>query len=150
MIPKDSIDRLMYFQREVNKLFKTVFSNDPNSASTKMESLFPLPMDIYEEGSQIVFEIEIPGVEPEHLSLNVSRDLLIVEGVKKEIKRSGKTSFNCMERTFGRFRRLIEIPIPANMGKVEALCEKGILKVSVEKISDRRGERRQIPIEIKE
>ena len=146
-IPKDSIDRLVYFQREVNKLFKTVFSNDPGS-SAKMESLFPLPIDIYDEKNAIYFDVEIPGVDANELSLHVSNDLLIVEGIKRENKPSGMHNFICMERTFGKFRRVIEIPITVNMGKVKASYQNGILCVSIDKISDRRGERRQIPIEI--
>ena len=138
----------MYFQREVNKLFKTFFSNDPGLASAKMESLFPLPIDNYDEDDLICFDIEIPGVDPEHLTLHVSSDVLIVEGTKKEAKRSGQTNFICMERTFGKFRRVMEIPITVNMGKVKADYKNGMLHVTINKISDRRGERRQIPIEI--
>jgi len=148
VIPEDSIERLVYFQREVNKLFKTVFSNDTNSAAATMESMFPLPIDIYDEGDSIVFEVEIPGTNPEKLFLYVSNDLLIVEGIKRERKRKEKANFHCMERTFGKFRRLIEIPITANMGQISAVYQDGVLKVKIDKMSDRRGERRQIPIEI--
>ena len=147
-MPKDSIDRLVYFQREVNKLFKTVFSNDPGTSLAKMESLFPLPIDIYDEEDTIYFDIEIPGIDPKKLALHVSSDLLIVEGAKRENKQSGKLNFICMERTFGKFRRVIEIPLTVNMGKVKAAYKNGILQVSIVKISDRRGERRQIPIEV--
>ena len=149
MISKDSIDRLVYFQREVNKLFKSIFSNDA-SASAKMESLFPLPMDIFDDKESIIFEMEIPGVDPKTLSLYFSGDILIVEGVKRESKRSGKCKYFCMERTFGKFRRLIEIPITANLRKVRSEFRKGILSVAIEKVSDRRGERREVPIEIVE
>jgi len=150
VIPNDAVDRLVYFQREVNKLIKTVFSNDSTAAAAKMENMFPLPIDIYEEGPKIRFEIEVPGVEPKSLHLYISNDVLIVEGVKRDAKREGVCNFINMERTFGKFRRLIEIPITANMRELAGFYEKGILTVEIAKVSDRRGERRQINIQTKE
>ena len=148
MISRDSVEKLVYFQREVNKLFKTIFSNDSDSLASRMESMFPLPIDIYDEDDSIVFEMEVPGADPKNLNLYVSGDVLIIEGAKRENKREAKTNFYCMERSFGKFRRLVEIPITANLRRVKSSYKDGILRVTIEKISDRRGERREIPIEI--
>ena len=49
-------------------------------------------MDIYEEGNNIVAEVEIPGIDPKNIEVEVKDNILKVEAKeeeKKEVKEKG-------------------------------------------------------------
>jgi HSP20 family molecular chaperone IbpA len=51
-----------------------------------------------------------------------------------------------MERTYGRFRRIIEIPGAGDTGSIQAHLAEGVLRIQLPKIEDRRGQRRKVAI----
>lgn len=110
------------------------------------------PMDIYEKADSVVIEIELPGMKKEDIEVWVSHHLVTVEGSKEDIElckmEAGKKriSYLQLERKLGRFRREIELPITCNTREGKASYEAGILVIEFQKIQDRRGAKRRIPV----
>ncbi len=107
--------------------------------------------DVCEGPRAFLVSLEVPGVSREALSLYVVGSSLIVEGRKHEERirkgsSGGRVAFDCAERVYGDFRRVVELPGAADTSRVEAhLCD-GILSVVLPKISERRGRRREVQI----
>lgn len=145
----DSLEKFLTFQREVNRLFRRIFE----------EGSSPRPFDgdgaaaranVAEHDDQLVVEIETPGVSHDSLTLEVSRDLIVVEGDRtrrRGASDAGAVRFHALERESGRFRRILEIPCPVDTRGIRARYEAGLLTITLPKIEDRRGERRKVPIE---
>lgn len=142
----DELEKFLTFQREVNRLFRRIFE----------EGSSPRPMDgdglaaranVAELDGELVVEIETPGVPRESLSLEVSRDLIVVEGERARRAETGSVRFHALERETGRFRRILEIPCPVDTRGIRARYDAGLLTITLPKIEDRRGERRKVPIE---
>lgn len=130
----------------------------------KIESSHPLPLriteslhsigetgfimlDIYETSSSFIVEAEIPGVNPDEIEIYMSENNLIIKGIKDEkIKSSGNTNFFCMERSFGPFKRIIDIPLPININMITANYINGVLTVSIPKSVERRIKSRKITV----
>jgi len=92
---------------------------------------FP-PVDMYISQETLYLEIEIPGVEPQEVSLTLESSHLLIEGIKKEREGSHKPlSFIRMERFFGPFKRYIELPRSVKSQGVKASYKKGVLYIQI-------------------
>lgn len=74
--------------------------------------------------------MELPGVEPEQISLEIREDTLVISGEKARPQDSGAT---CLagERVFGSFRRMWALPEDADADAVSAATKNGVLTVTV-------------------
>lgn len=145
IVPKSPLERLVYFQEEVDKLFHLLF--DDCSISSDIEGENYPPADVYENDDNINFEFELPDINKEDLILVISNDLIIVEGTKKEKTKIGIKNYICMERTYGKFQRILKMPSIVDTTKVRAKYKDGILIVTFKKIKDRRNRSKKIPVE---
>jgi HSP20 family protein len=104
------------------------------------------PLDVYETASEIVIEIELPGMEREDIGLRLFRNVLVLEGVKRKESLPG-VAFHRLERHFGRFVRILEVPPSADPEQVRAQLEQGILVIRFARVGDRQASSRTIPID---
>ncbi len=81
------------------------------------------------------FEItaELPGLKPEEVNVEIREGNLWISGEKTEEKEEKGKTFHKIERRTGEFRRVIPFTVPVNEGKVDAVFEHGILKITVPK-----------------
>lgn len=93
-------------------------------------------IDIYETGDDLVFEVDLPGIDPTNLSVRVYEDLLIIEGIKtdtdEELPSGGK--YLCMERGIKEFRRVLKIPVHVNTVAGDAFYSNGVITVKFPKL----------------
>ncbi len=89
---------------------------------------FWLPaVDIFEKAGELVVEAEIPGVSPADIMITVQSNRVEVKGMKKEAATSERVSYLRLERTFGRFRRLVALPCTVVPDKARAFLDNGVL-----------------------
>lgn len=141
----DALEKFLTFQREVNRLFRRIFEEGSSPRPLEGESV--ARANVAEREGELVVEVETPGVARESLSLEVSRDLIVIEGDRAGRERgNGPVRFHALERETGRFRRVLEIPCAVDTGDIRATYDSGLLTIVLPKIEDRRGERRRIEI----
>lgn len=145
IIPKSPLERLIYFQEEVDKLFRLLFDTSPVSIDISNDN-YP-PVDMYERDDMILFEFEVPDINKKDLALLISNDLMIVEGVKKEKSKKGIKNYICMERVYGKFQRIVKIPSSIDARNALACYKDGILTVTFPKVKDRRSKSISIAID---
>ncbi len=90
-------------------------------------------MDIYEEGNNVVAEIETSGIDPTKLEVSIKNNILRVEGKEEEKKEEKKRGYYQKEIRRGYFKRIASLPVEVLGDKAEAVCEDGILKVMIPK-----------------
>ena len=87
--------------------------------------------------------LDLPGVDAKDVSVELKDDQLTITGERKsETEESGKT-FHRVERRYGKFRRVISVPVPIDEEKITADYSNGVLKVTLpksEKVKPRRIE----------
>ncbi len=91
-------------------------------------------IDLYETDESLVFEADLPGIDPENVSVKVYEDLLIIEGMRAEASCETKLKYLCMERDTKGFRRMLKIPVPVNIPAGEASYENGVMTVKFPKL----------------
>jgi len=144
--PKNQIGRLVYFREEVDTLFRSLFMQKEPPALAKGE-LLP-PVDILEGKEEILIRVELPGISPEKIEVSFSSGVIFISGIKKEKFKEGRVNYLCIERSFGKFQRIIEIPSAIDSTRIKVKLKEGVLSIRMPKIDERRGRRDKIKIEI--
>jgi len=90
-------------------------------------------MDVRETDDHFEVAVDLPGLEPEDVSVTFEDGVLAISG-KREIstERAGDT-YHRIERSYGSFARSLRLPRTADGEKIEASFDKGVLTVTVPK-----------------
>lgn len=110
----------------------------------QVDSVYEPLVDLYETVESLVFEIELPGVDPKDVLIKTYEDSLIIEGVRRPSGEGGNLKYICMERNTQSFRRILKLPVPVDMTGGKAMYSKGVLTVRFPKL---RGKVVKIKIE---
>lgn len=127
------------------KLVQGVSGRFPAAPGSAGETSEPA-IDIFEDRDNVVVEVEVPGMSPHELLVNVSDGRVIVEGVKKGEEDSGCLAYLCLERQFGAFRRVVPIPGSVDTSSVLALLRDGVLRIVIPRIRERRRVTVEVPV----
>jgi len=139
------INAFSLLYEEINKVFRDLQKLD-RSTERALETIEVPSVDIYETEEAIFVEVEAPGVDPAHVQISFTHGNLVIEGFKEEQVTEGRLNYICMERSFGRFQRVIPINQPVDLEKSEGKSHQGIFSIKLTKMTDRRGQKKLIKI----
>jgi HSP20 family protein len=102
---------------------------------------FPMPVDVYRDGDEVVALIDVPGVSPDSIEITADQQVLTVKTQRSETHESADKLVR--ERRTGVFSRRLRLGDGLDMDRVRASYENGVLKITVpvaEKAKPRRVE----------
>ncbi len=99
------------------------------------------PVNVVEDKDNIYVYVELPGVNPEDVELDISENSLIIKGERKV--EEGK--YFRQERPTGTFQRIINFNVKVEKDKAKASMKNGLLTIIIPKKEEVKS--RQIPIE---
>lgn len=88
-------------------------------------------VDVYENQAGYEFVVELPGMKPETVDIEVKDNTLMVKGERPGIPLKEGERFHHRERPAGRFARSFRLSKPVDADGVSATYRDGILFVSV-------------------
>ncbi len=138
--PETSLARL---RTEIDTLFDR-FLRDPwslLSAESELGWITGPRTDLAETDDAVVVSMELPGVDPKDVDIELSGDLLTVRGEKKAEREDRGKDYHFVEREFGTFCRTIQLPGTVDPDKVEATFRNGVLTIRVAKHPEARPKR---------
>ena len=105
------------------------------------------PVDVfYVDGPpRAVVHVELPGVDPATIDLEVHGRELVVRGTRPAQDPDGRL-YQQVEIARGAFRRVVELGADVEADEARATYEDGLLRVEIPLVEQRRGGR-QVPIE---
>ncbi|MFV0258014.1 MAG: Hsp20/alpha crystallin family protein [Acidimicrobiales bacterium] len=110
--------------------------NDPffNSVFSRMVSGDTagqvLPMDAYRRGSNVWVHIDMPGIAPDSLDVNVERSVLTISGERRWSRSEGDHVYTS-ERAQGAFRRQVHLGEGLDAQNIEADYDHGVLTLRI-------------------
>ncbi len=130
------LSEIMQVEKEIEMIIEGFFE------ATKPILTFWRPnLDIYENDKETIVEVEVPGVEKDDLKILVFRNRLDIRGVKRGYSCSEPSfRFLLMEREYGYFQRVINLPRALDPSSSRAVLKNGILTVYFPKISAQKEE----------
>lgn len=75
--------------------------------------------------------MELPGVSPENVDINLTGDQLTVSGEKKTSREEDQKNYYFSESRYGRFHRSFRLPEGVKSEDVKASYENGVLELTI-------------------
>ena len=104
-------------------------------------------VDLFEEKDEIVVKAELPGIEKDHVEVNLSDHLLTIKGEKKKEEEVKEENYYRSERSYGSFVRTVELPKDVHADKVKASFKNGILEVRMPKTEEAKAKEIKVKVE---
>jgi HSP20 family protein len=90
-------------------------------------------LDIAENENEFTVKAEVPGCKAEDIDISVHGNMLTISGEKKQEKEEKGKGYHHVERSYGSFRRDLNLSSEIDSDKVEATCKDGILSIKLPK-----------------
>jgi HSP20 family protein len=103
-------------------------------------------VDMHETKDDLVLRVEVPGVREKDVAVSITGDLLTVRGERRWEDESKDQKFLHVERVYGQFERMIQLPMAVQTDKVKASYRDGVLEIKLPKAEELKP--REIKIEI--
>ena len=131
------------FAEEVRRIFAEL-GHSADAASLTGEC--SPPIDVHETDESLEISVDLPGVPPAAIRIIVKGSALLVLGEKIARRARGESSFHLVERGFGRFARTVRLSSACDPSRARATLRNGELRITLPKITDRRGLIINVPI----
>jgi HSP20 family protein len=92
-----------------------------------------LPVNVREEKDGYVITAALPGVRPEDVQIEATSNAITISGETTDEREVDEGEYVRRERRFGRFFRMLELPVEINAEGAEASFENGVLTLRVPK-----------------
>lgn len=126
-------------QDEVQRLFS---DTDPNGSTPAWAPA----ADVHETEDEYTFRMDLPGVNPKDVKVEMNGGVLGIRGERQETKDEKRGKAHRLERMTGSFARSWKLRAPVDPAKVKASYKDGVLEIHVPKLEEAKA--REISIEI--
>jgi HSP20 family protein len=104
--------------------------------------------DLSESNEVLTYQLELPGMDDDDIEVEISPGMLSIRGEKRDEQEEKGGNYIFRERSYGSFERRFIIPESANVKKVKATFDKGVLVVTVPYEFDKQGETKKIDVNV--
>lgn len=118
---------------EMDRLWDTFLFGRPKTTWLAEEEEWQAAIDVAETESELVVNVEIPGMDPEDIDVSLSEGTLFIKGEKKPEAEEKEADYHLIERSYGTFIRSIPLPAEIQSDRVSASYKNGILTIALPK-----------------
>ena len=97
-----------------------------------------LTVDVYQTPSDIIVQTMVAGVQPDNLSITITRDMIVIRGKREENQSIDKDNYFVQELYWGTFSRTISLPEEVDPEEAEAIEKHGLLIIKLPKLDKNR------------
>lgn len=99
-------------------------------------------LDVSQTDKDVVVELEVPaGIDPEKVDIAIEGDILTARGSAEEEHEEKNKHYHRKEIRRGSFERSVMLPAKVKADAAEAMCEKGILKITTPKVEPEQAQK---------
>jgi HSP20 family protein len=135
-------------RKEMDHIFSDFLTNYHEfwPSSEDVGSFFTPRLDIIETKDEYKISIDMPGVEEKDVEVSLDNGILKIIGKKEHEKETKDAKVHRIERSYGSFRKTIQLPDNVLKDKVEAHFKNGVLKVIIPKTEESKQEVKKIKV----
>ena len=126
--PSTPWNELVSLQEEVNRLFASTLGS-PQRAAGLFGSEYIPPVDILRDKDNIIIRTDLPGIRRDDIDISLTNSRLVIRGEKKEETRDEQSNSHRVERFFGTFERVIDLPVLVDGDRIRASFKDGVLEI---------------------
>jgi HSP20 family protein len=120
-------------EREMQDLMEGFWGTDGGQLA---KVRFVPSIDLVEGENEFTVTVDLPGLKPEEVKVELKGDSLWITGERKEEKEEKGKTYHRIERSYGEFRRVLPLPSAVKEGAIEAKFTDGMLKVTLPKAEE--------------
>ena len=125
-------------QKEMNRLLDRIVPTDVGNGEKVGLSFIPAA-EMTETPEAVQLKLEIPGMEAKDLNLEVTADSLTINGERKSEIKTEEEGFTRTEFRYGKFHRVIPLPVRVDNNNVTAEYKDGILNLTLPKAEEEKN-----------
>lgn len=125
---------VLQLHREMDRLFDSFLNSWPWLPARDLAwpgGLLMPRLDISEGEKEYLVDVELPGVDRKDVELTVQDGVLVVRGEKRQEVEEHKRDYHRVERSYGSFQRVLDLPEDADVNDVQARFRDGVLRVRI-------------------
>ena len=132
--------RIVDEMRDMDRFFSDFFSSDLDAGWAQ-----PLS-DVYETESNVVAEIDMPGVDKKDIDVNVTEDQIEVKAETKSEMEDKQKGRHRIERSYSGFYRCFGLPQNVDADQAQAEYKNGVLRITVPKLKVEQEKRKRLEV----
>ena len=101
-------------------------------------------LNLSETENSVDVTMDLPGVKPEEIDIQVHGNQLTIRGERKEEQEEKGRTFHRVERSSGSFLRTVTLPCAVEESEAAAECREGILSVHLPKAEEAKTRKIQV------
>lgn len=129
---------------ELDRFFSDPFFRFLDDSPVTRSEWKPI-VEVSETVNDLVFHVEVPGIEQKDLAISVDDGLLTFSG-ERAVEREEGRELVYRERLYGKFSRSFRLPKTADVEKIEASLSAGVLKIRVPKKEEAKPKRVEVKV----
>jgi HSP20 family protein len=124
-------DPLWAVSRSMDRVLEDLWRGETSAATSR----FVPRIEVVENENEFVLTAELPGLEEKDFHVEVHGKVVTLRGEKRSERTGESEGRTWSERTFGEFRRVVELPVEVDSEKATAAYKSGVLSVTLPKTS---------------
>jgi len=116
----------------MDRVFADFWPAVNGETGVRAESFVP-KVDIQDKEEAIVLTAELPGMEKDHIKVEIDNRVLTISGEKRNEVETKENGFYRSERSFGVFQRSFTLPDVVDGEKINAGYSNGVLQLTLPK-----------------
>jgi HSP20 family protein len=104
-------------------------------------------VEMFQRGSDLVVRADLPGMKKEDLHVDVTDDVLTIQGERRHEQEEDREGWYRSERSYGSFHRSIPLPDGTIADSAKASFKDGVLEVTLQAPSKEVSRGRRVNIE---
>jgi len=131
-VNRNPFSLLNELQRDLNRAFDNRLFPALTSGDTALSNATWSPVvDIHEDNDSYHISVDLPGVKPEEIEVTAHNNVLSIRGARNVVNENKEQKRS--ERIYGSFLREFSMPENADLDRIEAKCNHGVLDLVVPK-----------------
>jgi HSP20 family protein len=132
--------------RQMQEAMNRLLGGAGTQSETAVIERWSIPLDVVEEGDNIVIQASLPGVNREDIQVAIDDDTITIKAHTSEECECKECKYLLRERSMGAFHRSLRLPDTVDAEKATAIHKDGILTISFPKVEAKKA--RELKIDI--
>lgn len=93
------------------------------------------PVEMATDGADVMITLELPGVDLADIDIEVADGRLTISGERRDTAEQSRGKVLVREVRYGAFRRTFQLPDGVTADQIEAMADRGLLRVRVKNVT---------------
>ncbi|OUL18601.1 molecular chaperone [Nostoc sp. RF31YmG] len=118
-------------RRQMDRMF-----DELGGVNSQVTKTWTPAIELQDTNESLILRAEIPGIEGKDLDVHVTREAVSIAGETRLQRNTDERGYFRSEFRYGKFQRVITLPVPIQNDRVQAEFKNGILTLTLPKVEE--------------